>query len=112
MGKLNEIMNTSEIVKFVLEQDEKSRNSDSRLYLQVLGLVGDQIGMDISRIAVPVFLEKSAEWGFPPFETVRRTRQKLQRKYPNLAACDTVQLFRSENETAFRAYARGGCING
>jgi hypothetical protein len=49
----------------------------------------------------------SSDWGFPPFETVRRTRQFIQRKFPELSANPAVQVFRAENETVFEEFARG-----
>lgn len=44
---------------------------------------------------------------FPPFESVRRTRQKVQEKYPDLAASEEVEAGRELNETAYREFARG-----
>jgi hypothetical protein len=57
-------------------------------------------------LSVPVFLTKMNELGFPPFESVRRNRQKLQAAHPELAACEAVESFREEKEKEFRAFAR------
>lgn len=102
-----ELKTTTTLVKSILEQDERCRNSDSFLYLKVLSVVGKQKGIDIENMSIPYFLLNLHGAGFPGFETVRRTRQKLQQHHPELAACEAVESFRMENEADFRAYARG-----
>lgn len=102
-----ELKTTTTLVKSILEQDERCRNSDSFLYLKVLSVVGKQKGIDIENMSIPYFLLNLHGAGFPGFETVRRTRQKLQQHHPELAACEAVESFRMENEVDFRAYARG-----
>lgn len=104
-----DLKNTTALVKSLLEQDKQCRNSDSFLYLKVLSAIGKQKGIDIERMSVPYFLVNLHGAGFPGFETVRRTRQKLQQHHPELAACETVEGFRAENEKVFRDFARGEC---
>lgn len=106
---MNELKTTTKLVKAILEQDEQSRNSDSRLYLKVLEVIAEQHGYNMKRMSVYHFLEcRASDYPFfPGFETVRRTRQKIQATYPELAACDKVAGMRMVNETAFREYARG-----
>lgn len=104
---MNDLKNTTALVKAILEKDKQCRNSDSLLYLRVVTTVANQKGIDIDGISVPRFLLTLHGAGFPGFETVRRTRQKLQQHHPELAACEAVEDFRMENETAFREYARG-----
>jgi hypothetical protein len=105
MSKTKELYTTTALVKEILKQDEKARNSDSFLYFRVLGVIALDKGIDINRIPVPLFLLKMTEWGFPPFESVRRSRQKLQAAFPELSADEDVESFRAENETEFRAFA-------
>lgn len=107
MSKKQELMTTKALVKSILEQDAMARNCDNYLYLKVLGVVAHEKDKDILRVPVSEFLIHSSEWGVPPFETVRRTRQYIQRKNPALSACETVKEFRDENETDFRDFARG-----
>jgi hypothetical protein len=109
MMTMLDLKNTTALVKSILEQDKQCRNSDSFLYLKVLFAVGKQKGIDIEKMSVPYFLLNLHGSGFPGFETVRRTRQKLQQHYPELAACEDVEGFRVENEKVFREYARGEC---
>ena len=99
------LKNTTALVKSILETDVDSRNSDSHLYLKVLQTVGKEKGVDINYVSVVWFLSSLAGTTFPPFESVRRARQKLQRRYPELAASKEVQEFRAENEEVYEQYA-------
>lgn len=107
MNKANELKTISALVKAILQKDKPSRNSDSVLYLKVLSAVCKEKGIDIANLTVPSLLLCGKELGLPVFETVRRTRQKLQAGFPELSANEEVQEFRSENEVAFREFARG-----
>lgn len=102
-----DLKNTTALVKSILEQDKECRNSDSFLYLKVLTTVGKQKGIDIEKMSIPYFLLNLHGAGLPPFESVRRARQKLQAAHPELAACELVEGFRAENEAQYRAYAVG-----
>lgn len=104
---MTNLKNTTALVKSILEQDKQSRNSDSFLYLKVLTAEAKQKGIDLEKMTVPYFLLNLHGAGLPPFESVRRARQKIQASYPELAACERVGGFRAENERDFRAYAVG-----
>lgn len=101
----DELKTTTSVVKRILETDEQSRNSDSFLYFKVLEHYGNKQGIDIHSMSVPHFLLNMAHLGVPPFESVRRTRQKVQAAYPWLASSKRVAEFRSANEQVYRAYA-------
>ena len=105
MSKTKELYTTTALVKEILIQDERARNSDNFLYFRVLGVLGITKEIDIYKVPTAVFLLKMTEWGFPPFESVRRTRQKLQATFPELSADETVKDFRAENEAEVRAFA-------
>lgn len=98
---------TTELVKYILTNDPKTRSSDSFLYLKVLTEIGRQRGIDIDKMSIPYFLLNLHDAGFPGFETVRRTRQKLQQHYPYLSSTEAVKGFRTANEAEYRAYVRG-----
>lgn len=106
MSKAKELKTVSTLVKFLLTNYTQARNSDSFLYLKVLESQAYDKGIDLNNVSVVYFLTHSAELGFAPFETVRRTRQQIQRKCPELSACDSVKDGRAENEKYFREYAR------
>ena len=44
---------------------------------------------------------------FPAFETVRRARQKVQERNPELQGVERIKAKRKENEEIFREFARG-----
>ena len=108
MSKKSELKNTKALVKHILEEDQKARNSDSYLYLKVIEHIAEQRGFNLWDLKVPYFLKYMAVYGFPAFETVRRTRQKLQAEYPELSASRKVAAERDKNEEAFRDFAREG----
>lgn len=96
------------LVHSILESDTRARNSDYYLYFAVLKAIADKHSIDLKSIAITDFL-LNREYAklFPPFESVRRTRQKAQEKHPDLAACVEVEAGREINETAYREFARG-----
>lgn len=102
---MNKLKTTQALVKSILENDPKSRNSDSILYLNVLNVCGERNGIDVKNMTVADFLMHLNKNGFPPFESVRRTRQKIQAEYPELRAKDKIQAFRAEQEKEYRAFA-------
>lgn len=107
MSKSKELYTTTELVKRVLEKEPKARCSDNYLYLRVLQITGQQHGIDIDNMPVLRFFLHLKDFGFPAFETVRRSRQKLQAEYPELGADANVEAQRMLNEETFREYARG-----
>jgi hypothetical protein len=104
---MTDLKTTTALVKAILEVDKQSRNSDSFLYFRVLEIIGKRKGIDINEMSIPYFLLNMSGTEFPPFESVRRARQKIQEHHPELAANDAVSDFRSLNEMTFRDYARG-----
>ncbi len=98
---------TTELVKYILTTYPKTRSSDSFLYFKVLKEVGRQRGLDIEKMSIPYFLLNLHGSAVPCFETVRRTRQKLQQHYPHLASSEPVKGFRTANEAEYREFARG-----
>ena len=103
MGKLNELRTTQAIVKEVLLKHPFTRNSDNALYVKVCEKVNPAV------ISKPFWevLARIDDYGIPQFETVRRTRQKIQHDNPELAGSDGVEAHRMLNEEAFKKYARG-----
>lgn len=94
------------LVQAILERDQMARNSDSYLYFRVIQTIATKHNIDLDKVTVLSFLCNMKQYPFPPFESVRRTRQKIQEKYPELAACAEVQEFRAENEEVFLEFAR------
>lgn len=109
MSKAKQLITTTNLVKTILETNTQARNSDSLLYLKVLEHCALQKGVDLQLLSVSAFLTSMNIFGFPCFETVRRSRQKIQREYPELKGCEAVEAARAENEQTFREYAKGRC---
>lgn len=94
------------LVKTILEEDPQARNSDSYLYLRVLDIIAKRNGVNLRNISVIDFLVNLPVSAFPPFESVRRSRQKVQEKNPDLCACEKVSEYRAEEEEVYREFAR------
>lgn len=99
---MKDIKKTSDIVKEILEKIPKTRNSDDELYFEVCKKINPQA---MSKPFYMVVLHRK-EHALPPFESVRRTRQKLQAAYPELCGSDEVEAQRIVNEGIVRDYAR------
>lgn len=105
---MQDLKTTKALVQSILERDTRARNSDYFLYFAVLQTIADKHSIDLKKIAITDFLLNREYTNlFPPFESVRRTRQKVQEKYPDLAASEEVEAGREINETAYREFARG-----
>lgn len=103
---MDDLKNTTKLVKAILERDPASRNSDSILYFRVINQIALKKGDNMRNISMFDFLLNMKEWGYPPFESVRRTRQKIQATYPELASSERIEKLRSENEKVYREYAK------
>ena len=104
--------NTTEIVRPILENDERARNSDDYLYLKVVKQIQKQTVPAAPSLMFENVMLHREEMGFPSYETVGRVRRKLQEQNPELRACKTVEAYRKENEAAFKAYALGADADG
>jgi hypothetical protein len=101
---------TKALVKHILETDKRARNSDSYLYLKVIKHYDTVHDTDFCRMTVADFLLGGSAVDVPPFESVRRTRQKVQEECPHLSAYGDIEMLRELNEEAYREFARtGGC---
>lgn len=103
---MNELKTVSKLVKAILESNEQARNSDNVLYLKILEYHSEQKGIDLSAMSIPAFLLEMKQYGFPAFETVRRSRQKVQEAYPDLAASGIVGKRRAKKEETYREFAK------
>lgn len=89
-------------VRAILEKDGEARNDDMSLYLKVCSTCVKGAG------AMP-FAEVMQQYrylGLPSFESVSRTRRKLQAGHPELAGSRPVRKLRAAGEKAYRKYAR------
>ena len=104
---MDNLRNTTKLVKEALLNSIRARNSDNYLYYLICkGKLQGQ-GLDIDSVSLKDGLLNRQEYGLPNFETVRRTRQKIQEHCPELSGTIEVEAIRAINEEAFREYARG-----
>lgn len=106
MSKAKELITVTDIVRLTLKDFPDARNNDNILYILVLRALGLQRGIDFSSMSVFSFLMRMKELGIPSIETVGRCRRKIVETHPELAGNDTVEGYRTVNETVFRDYAR------
>ena len=92
-------------VRAVMQKDEEARNDDMLLYLKVCnGCLKDTGAMPFAEVMAQY---KYLEYlGLPSFESVGRTRRKLQAQYPELMGNARVRRLRAAGEKAYRKYAK------
>lgn len=88
------------LVTKILEDYPQTRNSDNLLYIKVI----DSIGTGNSDKSIREILLNLEELGLPCFETVRRSRAKIQAEREDLRASDVVQDFRTQQEEEYREF--------
>lgn len=103
---MDNLKNNRALVKRILEENPITRNSDSLLELEVLKALAKGRGTDLKLISVETFMKNRNNWKFPKSETIRRNRQLIQAKYPELAASDPIDAHRLANEERVRDYVR------
>lgn len=97
MTKRN-LLTIKQLVTQLLEEDEKCRNNDNHLILQVCKKKNPMVfGMNFADV-----INNADELGIPPFESIRRTRALVQSERPELCACDVVDRYRAQNEMVYR----------
>ena len=103
---MENLNSTKALVRSILERDKMARNSDSYLYFRVIQTIATKHDIDLDKVTVLGFLCNMKQYPFPPFETVRRSRQKVQQENPQLSASKKVEEYRAENEETFLEFAR------
>lgn len=94
-----EFKTTEALIRVLLEQDEKCRNSDKWLTYRVFEEIAKSYG---KKIYIPFDIFDK----FPAFETCKRTRAKLQNKLGLFMPTDPqVILRRSRREKAVKEWA-------
>lgn len=106
MNKAKELKTLTGLVFLIMLKESEARNSDNYLYKRVIEYQATHKNIDIRNMQLLYFLSNLSDLGFAPFESVRRTRQKLQARFPFLAASEEVQEFRAENEEVYREFAK------
>ena len=95
MAKLEAVART---VRGILERCPEARDSDDLLYCKIINIYGAGT-MDVLE-----FFRRRKSMGIPSFETVRRSRQKVQEEHPELKGTRAEE--RAEAEQVFRDFAK------
>jgi hypothetical protein len=99
MSKLKQI---TKVVEHYLTERPETRSDDDLLY----GYVCEDFNRDAITLPFCVVMSNRKNLGIPSFESVRRSRQKLQEMRAELQADDNTQAIREVEEDKYRAYAR------
>ena len=100
-------LNTIEAkVKVVLLSSSESRDDDMMLYLDVCNLCTANTGSSINNMSFEAVMRQYKTLGIPCFESVRRARQKLQAKYPELSSSTRVKRLRTKQEGVYKKYSK------
>ncbi len=91
------------IVERILDMREDTRESDDILYLCVC----EYFHRGVSSMTLKDFLKTRKNTGCPNFETVRRTRQKVFEKRPELKP-EKITKLREDMEEVYVDYAING----
>ena len=81
-------------VRAILKKDEEARNDDMVLYLKVCNSYFKEV------------MSQYRYLGLPSFESVGRTRRKLQAEHPELLGSIRIQKIRAKQEQNYRRYAK------
>ena len=105
-----ELNKIKELVKKLLSEKPELRANDDLLYLEVLKKVhpywsNARITTDIENISIGEFFTMRKSAKLPNFESVRRSRQKVQEEHPELKPCERVQESRKRQEEKFYNFA-------
>ena len=90
------------IVKHILEMKPQTRNSDNDLIVEVLNFIEPGVTTESFEAVIK---QCHINGRFPTLETIRRTRQKIQEHYPELAPTEEVEGLRVFQEHKFFDFA-------
>ncbi len=99
------LTNITKLVKSILEKYPETRDDDYILWLKVLSNTQSDIP-DYTKMPLSEFLINAKYMRFPHYESVSRSRRKIQEKYPELRATEETRTARANFEKRYRKYAR------
>lgn len=91
-----------EKVRVVLNANADARDDDMKLYLCVCNYCVPDAG----NLPLETIMAQHRSLGIPCFESVRRTRQKLQANNPELLGSTRMKKLRQAQEQVYRNYAK------
>ena len=89
----------------VLKEHPEARNDDMKLYLLISkACIYDTYG--IADFSFEDVMSNYKAYGIPCFESIRRTSQKIQAKYPELGCSPEVRRARHKMQRVYSDYAK------
>lgn len=107
---LDNLTNTSALVKEILTENPASRDSDNILFYMVCDRVLGNQGIEVNKLSFKTLFLHLRDYGLPQFETVGRVRRKLQQEFPELHSSEEVRFGRMTYCDDFKEYAKEGLI--
>lgn len=101
---MKRLQTVENIVRPILERSIEARNDDMVLFRLICSECMERYGY-CENVAFDDVMRNYKKYGIPRFESVRRTRQKIQAKYPELGCSPEVRRARKKAEAAYRDYA-------
>lgn len=98
---MNRIYKVEKIVKEILQENESARADD----FELIAYVYNKIRPDLKDYSFNAVMLGHNELKIPPFETIRRTRQKLQAEHEELRPSKDVQIARINKTADYIKYA-------
>lgn len=102
MDREKELNQTLVLVKDILKHYPYARDSDMYLY----SIIVRRLNPGAATMPFENVILNLDDLGLPCFETVRRTRQKVQAEHPDLKGSEKVRSLRSINEEVHKEFAR------
>jgi hypothetical protein len=106
---MNDPKTISSRVMQILQRYPKARDDDMKLYFMVCKECYKQTAnKDVDSLPFSTIMNNYRELKIPHFESVRRSRCKIQSEHPELRACEQVRKARKRKEYEYREYALFG----
>ena len=99
---MKDLKSVEKKVRAILEKNEDARNDDMVLFLSLC----NTCLKDAGALPLAEIMTQYKYLGLPSFESVSRTRRKVQARYPELVGSRSIQKLRSTGEKAYRKYAK------
>lgn len=98
---VEKLVKMEDIVKPILEADERARNDDFYLYSEVLW----KLQPSALNLSLVTALRNHSDLELPCYESVTRVRRRIQEKCPELAS-ERVKKRREEQQEIYKEYAK------
>lgn len=104
---MRSLYTVEERVLAILKKNKEARNDDMLLYVLVCRSYFNNKDNDIGQMPFAFVMASYKELNIPHFESVRRSRAKIQSEHPELACSPEVRKARNRCENMYRTYVKG-----